>query len=725
MSLQYLTNANPPPAQSVLQYDVEPGNVFISSATESAYANLTITVYNPTDQPVNCMEFRFGFMVDDDRDALTSSGDIANITPVSDQDAWGFNSANFDSTNPNLYLYVFAPAGIDESLPLGAQQSLVFHLNQIKVVMGDGIAPFTIFEITGTSKRNQQVISGAIPIDKTAGSLSINAFDVSPPEPIIPGVPIVLSWEITGADRWQLYDLEAAVLLYDSTNSSEPNLMSWPVSPQQLTPQVDTFYLLIASAGELFNMRVAGAMVMAAHFLVDPTANPPTINPGGTSMLSWKTHWATQLTITAEGFKDVQFNAPPGQFDIFPGAPGNSYQVSPSFSEPFTLKVSGLGNSEDTKQIIVSVNLPPPTITSFAISPSPPVVFTGQSVNVSWQAQEGYYSSVGQQIRGTNEIVNLQYGPPSNNVTVTPTGISDFILTIYGDGLATQQFTAIENQATLGVGNNPDALLFDGTNIWVANYGDGTVNKIVADNGTVLGTYPAGLNPAGLAYDGTYIWIANELAGNAWGTTLTKLKMSDASPAGVAQVGNGPVSLAFDGKYIYVANNEDNTVMKLNPQDGSVVHTYSVGTSPQALLFDGSNLWVANWQDNTVSKLQLSDDTVLGPYGVGSGPTAFAFDGANIWVGNQHDGSITKLRASDGAVLATYPLGEALSSLAFDGENIWAGGSNGSQSWLVVLRAADGSQLVNPIPVASNPTALVFDGNYMWVALEGDFVLKL
>ena len=41
------------------------------------------------------------------------------------------------------------------------------------------------------------------------------------------------------------------------------------------------------------------------------------------------------------------------------------------------------------------------------------------------------------------------------------------------------------------VGHNPVGLLFDGTSIWVANQGDGTVSKLHTD-GTTEGVFPVG-----------------------------------------------------------------------------------------------------------------------------------------------------------------------------------------------------------------------------------------
>src|SRR5579859_3601912 len=53
------------------------------------------------------------------------------------------------------------------------------------------------------------------------------------------------------------------------------------------------------------------------------------------------------------------------------------------------------------------------------------------------------------------------------------------------------------------VGNIPIGIAFDGANIWTANSSDGTVTKLQANDGTVLGTFPSGgAEPYGVTFDG-------------------------------------------------------------------------------------------------------------------------------------------------------------------------------------------------------------------------------
>jgi len=63
--------------------------------------------------------------------------------------------------------------------------------------------------------------------------------------------------------------------------------------------------------------------------------------------------------------------------------------------------------------------------------------------------------------------------------------------------------------ATYPVGSAPAGVAFDGTNIWVTNSGSGSVTKLLASTGAVVGTYSVGSDPDGVAFDGTNIWVAN------------------------------------------------------------------------------------------------------------------------------------------------------------------------------------------------------------------------
>jgi len=62
---------------------------------------------------------------------------------------------------------------------------------------------------------------------------------------------------------------------------------------------------------------------------------------------------------------------------------------------------------------------------------------------------------------------------------------------------------------TFNVGSYAQGVVFDGSNIWVANFASNNVTKLRASDGKLLGTFGVDAGAAGLAFDGANIWVAN------------------------------------------------------------------------------------------------------------------------------------------------------------------------------------------------------------------------
>lgn len=256
------------------------------------------------------------------------------------------------------------------------------------------------------------------------------------------------------------------------------------------------------------------------------------------------------------------------------------------------------------------------------------------------------------------------------------------------------------------VGSNPTGVAFDGTNIWVANYGSNNVTKLRASDGANLGTFTVGDNPVAIAFDGANIWTANENSNN-----VTKLRVSDGVNLGTFAVGTFPQGIAFDGANIWVSNNSSNNVTKLRTSDGANLGTFTVGSGPRGVVFDGANIWVANAGSGNITKLRASDGEPINTYTVNVFSFGIAFDGENIWVSST--GGITKLRASDGANLGVF--GNGTSGIAFDGVNIWHTHQAPGGGRITKLRANDGVNLGTFNSGGNSPWGVAFDGTNIWV----------
>jgi DNA-binding beta-propeller fold protein YncE len=93
--------------------------------------------------------------------------------------------------------------------------------------------------------------------------------------------------------------------------------------------------------------------------------------------------------------------------------------------------------------------------------------------------------------------------------------------------------------------------------MWIANQGTGTVSKLRASDGTVLGTFTVGGSPYGVAFDGENIWVSGS-------PELFELRATDGKTLGFWDPpGTNTAGVAFDGANVWIAGYNDSKVGKL------------------------------------------------------------------------------------------------------------------------------------------------------------------
>ena len=65
------------------------------------------------------------------------------------------------------------------------------------------------------------------------------------------------------------------------------------------------------------------------------------------------------------------------------------------------------------------------------------------------------------------------------------------------------------NLGTFSVGSSPEGVVYNGTNIWIANSGGNILTKLGASNGANLGAFGVGASPRRLVFDGASVWVAD------------------------------------------------------------------------------------------------------------------------------------------------------------------------------------------------------------------------
>jgi YVTN family beta-propeller protein len=264
---------------------------------------------------------------------------------------------------------------------------------------------------------------------------------------------------------------------------------------------------------------------------------------------------------------------------------------------------------------------------------------------------------------------------------------------------------------TIAVGGYPQGISSDGTDVWVANSNSNSVSEIQASTGTVINTISVGGNPQGVSSDGTDVWVANYTS-----NSVTEIQASTGTVINTISVGSYPYGISSDGTHVWVTNSASWSVSEIQASTGIVINTIPVGAKPQGISSDGNDVWVANTFDDSVSEIQISTASVIRTILVGSEPPAISSDGTDVWVANQFSNSVSEIQASTGTVINTIHVGangSQLRGISADGIDVWVIDVDVSSSVYEVVAAGV------PYTITSVTDALSNGGNtadFSWIA---------
>ena len=146
-------------------------------------------------------------------------------------------------------------------------------------------------------------------------------------------------------------------------------------------------------------------------------------------------------------------------------------------------------------------------------------------------------------------------------------------------------------------GGYSQVICVDSKYIWIANGTTNNVSRfpISATTGATptLISLPASSNPYGIYSDGTYVWTANNGLGSVSQINISTGTVVSTTPAGSA---NGPRGIASDGTYVYVANTADWTISQylISPTSLTLIERFSKLSSPlNQVVLDSSYIWVS------------------------------------------------------------------------------------------------------------------------------------
>lgn len=282
--------------------------------------------------------------------------------------------------------------------------------------------------------------------------------------------------------------------------------------------------------------------------------------------------------------------------------------------------------------------------------------------------------------------------------------------------------TDFGSSAKSPVGTAPFFVACDGADLWVTNFGSGTVSRVRASDGSVQQTWVGMDAPVGVvAAQGAVHVTGNTSPGKLYTLIAATAGGTPVATLVTDQLGASPIGVAFDGAAIWTAN-QGGSVSKVLP---GAVTTVSTGFSaPWDIIYDGANNWVTDTGDHRLKKLD-STANILATVDVGDGPLHPVFDGTNIWVPNRISSTVTVVRVKDSSgnplaspfVLATLS-GNGLDgpyAAAFDGQRILVASFGNKVS---LWKATDLTPL-GSVGTGTNthPAGACSDGTNFWVTL--------
>ena len=261
---------------------------------------------------------------------------------------------------------------------------------------------------------------------------------------------------------------------------------------------------------------------------------------------------------------------------------------------------------------------------------------------------------------------------------------------------------------------NPTDSVLLGTDLWASCDGASNIVRIDTASRLITGSVTVGNAPEGITSDGTNLWVPNFFSHSVSkvdASTLTNVA-TVALPASTSAGPDNPAFAAYDGNFVWVID-PNGVLFKIDPVSNQLIDSITVGTSFN-VVFDGSDLWVSSENANNVSKIDpVHDDVSFTITADTHGPTELSFDDTDLWVANRDSNSVSRIDRATDQLTATISIGVSAIAICTGGGFVWAASNTASQ---VVKIDPSTNTVVQTLDVGMTPTGVTFDGTNIWVA---------
>jgi len=447
-----------------------------------------------------------------------------------------------------------------------------------------------------------------------------------------------------------------------------------------------------------------GVFVANATYAVTPgLVLSPGRGPAGATVSGLGADFAANATIAfTVGGSPVVSNCSTDATGAFPGLTGApcTFVVPPGPRGPEPVSASDGTDSADASFTLTA---------GFSVAPADALVgSTVSAVGADFAPDATVSLSVGGTAVSSSCVTDASGSFPGTTGTpctfAVPTVPGGPVPVIASDGW---------NVSAVAVGSEPVGVAFDPSTgeVYVSNYGAGSVTVFAEATNAIVTTVGVGSAPYALTYDaGTgQVFVTNSGSNN-----VSVIDATTHAVVATVDVGTKPFSAAYDAALgeVFVVNSGSNSVSVISDTNDSVVATVAVGTNPVYVDYDAGlgEIFVTNQGSDNVSVIADATNAVVANVGVGSHPYGVAYDAARseVFVTNFGSNSVSVISDATNAVVATVVVGTEPYAIAYGpgtGELFVA--NYGSNNVSFVSDATDTS--VDTLAVGSGPYAVAYD----------------
>ncbi len=238
-----------------------------------------------------------------------------------------------------------------------------------------------------------------------------------------------------------------------------------------------------------------------------------------------------------------------------------------------------------------------------------------------------------------------------------------------GCGLAMAGPALAQKEQVITVPDFADFLAIDGKTVWATN--KGRVEQWSRKG--KLAEVPIARPCGGMSIMGTDLWVANCKDGTLDRINIRSAKKIAAIATGIANGKEGELNVVTGAGSVWIASDPAGGIARVDPATNTVIATIPTEAGAYYLAFGHGALWAASSKTRTLQRIDPATNTVVATIPLGQQPGFLVAGEGAVWVQEQGDGTVAAIDPGTNAVRGRVKVGENLKYGDIDtgGGKVW------------------------------------------------------